>query len=107
MHPQAVLIALFAHIRVVAVGHLRVPREPVDPARVLVTSVHQGEAAVTRRADQAVGVTLEQSSHLLQPGRLCRVVPHRAKAAISTSKRRQRRAYQLPIGRQARQVGGS
>lgn len=111
MRSQVVLIALFAHIRVVAIGHVKVLREPVDPARVLVASVHQGEAAVARRADQAVGVTLEHSSHLLQPRRLCRVVPHRARAPISNSKRRWRRrrsrAYQLPISRHARQVGGS
>lgn len=63
MYPQAVCVALLAHIGVVAVGHVPVFRKPVEPVRMLVPCVHQGKAVVACCANQAIGMTLKHSSN--------------------------------------------
>lgn len=88
MYPQAVCVALLAHIGVVAVGHVPVFRKPVDPVHVLVPCVHQGKAVVARCSNQAVGVTLKHSG--------TRVTPRKKRRRLGSKRRR--RLYQLLIG---------
>lgn len=76
MHPGTINVALCPSVGIVAVSHIQVFWKPINSLCVLVPSMHQGEAVISRCANQTIDMALKPTgvniiSHRYRSGVTC------------------------------------